>query len=1068
MFDPNDLYIASGSVEVVNSWQATVTKFDTSSFYNWEQDNLPIYDLEDRTDYLWGKAGHPTSSIPGATLVVSSTATASGNVFNTLQDAVDALPDVIRFPVLIEVAASGDLGELNLDNIKVEGDGAGLEIVNRLYAKSMYDPSSDGTVSTVTDNYITQFSSSALSATIEETSAISISATPEWNLDNFNLSLFGVPELTSNGERLKKISFSKDNAFIGTNYNFTLSSGLGGDLTESTYDVSVLHGVTGSQIGRTDTAVSDRVIGVVYGNSLSGITITNCDREVYVRGFVVDGGATHDVDVGISVTNSNILLENMAAVRCSQDGLRIKNSAVILNRGFTGFRNYELSSTPSVRINKDSAGLNAINSEVTFSATTESEKGLPYDANFWFAENEYGIKSFNSRFDGGSARGNYVDGSAGGFGSNYLASQHVLNISCRGNTNTGLFLAHTTWDSDARLSVFENNIGVHLKNTLLEVPEATIDFNQHEGILAENSTVTYNKNLVELSGTISDSYRNQFRFDLNGQHIVMDQTRFSHPKGNGLDELFGEFYAASSHGTNDIGGTLNSLPSIEAKHSTLSMVGLRLLTEGAEGGDFASTANFGSAFKLTQSELALRGIKGFATVILGPNTIANQIRNAGIYAEDGSKVRVQGPTTIGQFGVDILADNNSSMAFEPLGDNGIVDASSWGLANVDNHTKVQLHSTRACVVADHGSMIEFVDCGDAHEHWPASIASAILVNGGTAMGDYNALDEYGTSAYTLSGYVQFFPNFQDVVDNVYGNTVFTYDLSAESTLTANEFTELVDWDGATPQDDHLDYSYGGVCVRALNNSNVKVRNVHFPTGWHNASGISYDISGADCNRLYIWNIGNDSNLDVAHVSVSATFPSEAGYHGPSAVYTSDSGASVAYGAPISTPDTTTLSILDTFGQGGPNGKSTWENQGAFRLLVSPTGPAKILGYVSGTEVLEGTIYQQIAQGYNPSGDVSAANPDDVSGLYEDLATSGFFYGSALTVPSNDRIRLDESGANFFSNAKHMAQGKSGLNKLVTLYRSIVQPQGEGYDSDKVSKAGIGFISANIFDLKRQN
>ena len=1067
MFDPNDLYVASGSAELVNTWQATVTKFDTSSFYNWEQDNLPIYDLEDRTDYLWSKSGYPTSTIPGVTLVVSSTATASGNVFNTLQDAIDVLPDVIRYPILIEVAASGDLGELNLDNIKVEGDGAGLEIVNRLYAKSMYDPSSDGTVSSVTDNYIEQFSSSALSATIEETSAISVSALPEWNLDNFNVSLFGVPELTSNGARLKKISFSKDQSFIGSNYNFTLASGLGSDLTEGTYDVSVLHGVTESQIGRADTAVSDRVIGVVYGNSLSGLNISNCDKEVYVRGFVVDGGDTHDVETGITVTNSNVLLENMAAIRCKQDGLEVRNSRVILNRGFTAFRNYELSSTPSERINRNSAGLNAINSEIIFSATTESEKGLPYDANFWFADNEFGIKAFNSVFKGGSARGNYVDGSAGGFASNYVASQHILNISCRGNTDTGLCLATCTWDSDARLSVFEHFVGVHLKNTLMEIPEASIDFNQHEGILAEDSTITYNKNLVPLSGTISDSYRSQLRFDHNGQHLVMYGSRLNHPKGDGLDQLFGEFYAASSHGANNIDLVYNSTPSIEAKNSELSFVGLRLLTEGAEGGNFASTYNYGSAFKLTQSELELRGIKGFATMILGPNHISNQKHNAGIYAEEGSKVRVQGPTTIGQFGIDILADKGSLAVFEPLGYDGNVDVSAWGLADTDNHTKVQLHSTRACVVADNGSTIEFVDCGDVHEQWPISIASALLNDGNDPIGDYNAIDDYGTSAYTLSGYVQFFPNFQDVEDLVYGAAAFSHDLSAETTLTAKTFTELVDWDGATPQDDYLDYSWGGVCVRALNSSNVKVRNVHFPTGWHNASGISYDISGANCNRLYIWNIANDSNLDVAFASVSGTFPSEAGYHGPSAVYTSGSG-DVAYGAPSSTPDTSSLSVLDSFGQGGPYGKSTWENQGAFRLFVSPVGPAKMVGYVSGTEVLEGTIYQQVAQGYNPSGDVSAANPSDLSGLYEELESSGFLYGSALTVPSNDRIRLDESGANLFSNAKHMAQGKSGLNKLVTIYRSITQPTGEGYDADKVAKAGIGFISANTFDLKRQN
>ena len=48
-FNQNDIYTSSGSLRVYNSWTPYVSKFDTSSFYNWEQDNLPLYDLEERT-----------------------------------------------------------------------------------------------------------------------------------------------------------------------------------------------------------------------------------------------------------------------------------------------------------------------------------------------------------------------------------------------------------------------------------------------------------------------------------------------------------------------------------------------------------------------------------------------------------------------------------------------------------------------------------------------------------------------------------------------------------------------------------------------------------------------------------------------------------------------------------------------------------------------------------------------------------------------------------------------------------------------------------------------------------
>ena len=67
-------------------------------------------------------------------LVVSSTVpthlSLSSNVFTSVSAAIEALPEIIRMPTLIEVALSGDLGSLHLNNIKCEGDGA-LEIINR-------------------------------------------------------------------------------------------------------------------------------------------------------------------------------------------------------------------------------------------------------------------------------------------------------------------------------------------------------------------------------------------------------------------------------------------------------------------------------------------------------------------------------------------------------------------------------------------------------------------------------------------------------------------------------------------------------------------------------------------------------------------------------------------------------------------------------------------------------------------------------------------------------------------------------------------------------------------------
>ena len=104
-FRQDDIYVQGGVNKIAHFWNPGVEKFDTSSFYNWEQDNLPLYDLEERTYYLWEKAGWPTSGNPQVSGVIFSvSADAVGtdeylnnsNLFLDLSSAVDALPDVIR------------------------------------------------------------------------------------------------------------------------------------------------------------------------------------------------------------------------------------------------------------------------------------------------------------------------------------------------------------------------------------------------------------------------------------------------------------------------------------------------------------------------------------------------------------------------------------------------------------------------------------------------------------------------------------------------------------------------------------------------------------------------------------------------------------------------------------------------------------------------------------------------------------------------------------------------------------------------------------------------------------
>jgi len=163
MLNPSDVYVSGGSDNLLVCWTDKVTKYDASSFYNWEQDNLPLHDLDERTELLWEKFGHPTSALTGMSFVVSADATSSCNptYFTTLSACINALPEVINYPILVEVASFGDLGGLNISN-KAFGPNGSLEVINRnsSFAGAM-DISGNGLAAQVYDPAFTDYNLAA-------------------------------------------------------------------------------------------------------------------------------------------------------------------------------------------------------------------------------------------------------------------------------------------------------------------------------------------------------------------------------------------------------------------------------------------------------------------------------------------------------------------------------------------------------------------------------------------------------------------------------------------------------------------------------------------------------------------------------------------------------------------------------------------------------------------------------------------------------------------------------------------------------------------------------------------
>jgi hypothetical protein len=1141
-FSQNDLYLTSGTASLINSWTNPVYKFDSSSFYNWEQDNLPIYDLEERDNYLFEMQGYPTSSVPGMMLTVSDCGSDDKTVFATVSGAVNALPNTIRFPIIIEVAASGQLGELKLDNLQFEGSSAGLEIINRGFAKTLCMSSTpSATVETVANaSAVTLFSSIDLSNTMTDSSCLGVSQTVYQHTtsldywDKFTRAFTLTPEWSVDAaasERTITISAKiKDSGtgFLSSNNSYTV--GIYEDFSTSS-DILIYNGGDDSSVQRAPITAGDttRATGFVYANALSNVIIKDCNGKVFVRGFCVDGasiadindaGATQRTSVGFDVQNSDVLLENCTAARCSTAGLEAINSNVTLNRGFIAFHNYELSTgarhLDTKVLTNPTAGVRAINSNLTLSAATVDTYGLPIDSPFCAYRNTVGIDLQNSELvtPAKARKGTDMAGTSVSMnrGSQTLVLQSFYNL------QEGIKAANSLIDTGERLSVFQNDIGLSLNNSECRVAEVTIDHNQNAGLLSKNSIFNYNKNATKANYTAGPFYPIT-SFKGNGQSAVLrSSSKFVPTYVSGMDEIYERLEFSGNHEVimRQEGGTLRrtTLPGVVVDNgSYMEAVCARAVVESAFGNNTKYqifNGVKGSLFQVTNnSHLKLQSHGTDNTFIFGPYLWSKQQYMTGLYAGNNSTIHVAGPTTMLQCGVNALAEDNSKIEFGPHERNGMMDASGWGLREITNQTRVQLHSTRACLVADNKSTLSMHDMGDYHQYWNPKYYDN---TDSTTDPDYNEGNAFATSSFCLNGSMQFFPNaFASYTGSDRINLV-----PQATPLGTVSFDRT--WVDLAVGTDIKDYSWGGMCVRALGDSKVAVKNVRFPAGWYNASEAYYDASADGyCAHLRIWNIADNSQLKASYLTVQTAHPldSSGDYFGPSSVYVSGAQWSVLSGAPSSTPDTSSLSVLDSFGKGaqtngdlGFYGKTAHENVGPFRIYVSPAAKAKFLGYPFDTTVgffnasggsnsmgfdfpdtatlRKGAPYQLLAQGYNPSGDCSATlgiSDIDISSVYQDLGfsgtvvdrpavlqgyndTSSFFYTSAMLPANNEgNIWLDRSAMNTFANAKNGTLSTSGRKKIFNYYEALIDYPGEAFWANDAT-FGLGFGSANLFDLDR--
>jgi hypothetical protein len=1054
--------------------------------------------------------------------VVSGDAASSCNpiYFTTLDSCLKALPEVINYPILIEVASFGNLGTLQLSN-KVFGPNGSLEIVNRNCGFAGAVDLSNQPMSL--DEIDAGFANYSLASSVS--SFASVSAPSPVN-DVYLSYLYSTGQFIASGAagyQYKDLRYSLEKQYVFTRrvardqlgvMTASLSSTVsgwdntgGGDTANAmlkfdrydslyrsqdemdVYDASTLNELDETVIypptNLTDGSTGNQAVAAsVYYNHLDSIKVFNCNGPIYLRNFTVDG--QHTREYGIEVRNSTVNLERCSASRCTKSGLHAINSDVKLLRGFVAYRNYAFEDGNRVGIpyaqkrveytdtqqNVYAAGIYAENSTINFKNTYDRDveksseaSSLVYTATrmgtidlpvpsqenlYCLSRNDVGILAKNSTILGGRTE-------VGGSATN--AWQDAVQIFSELNTEAGARFYNCDVTNFGRFSLYGNYYGLDAIQSTLSFDFFKAYANQKDAIKLDGCSFKYNNNTYagflhgDYTTESTSYYQHQVTLLHNGTAINAKNSNIGPVFTSAMPDIYESFLVSGTHGIygKGINGNDNNniKPNILLNSSELDMVHAAIHPPEANVG-----ACLGQAISAKNgSYVYLRGSGQYANKIIGSTSDDSQHNLAGVYATNNSNIYVQGPTVIAHYGIDALVDNNSTIDFCPHSDSeGNLLVSAFTLSNPVNHTMVELHATRSCLIADNGSVINMRDLGYYKNLWnnaDGTYGPAISFESLDYLNDLTNSEEAAYASAVSGGFMQLYPNA--FLNN--SNIPFVpYTGNDPAFSTGSTTWQPYYYLSSLPTDPDQKLGVGaagvsaittgGMCVRALGKSNVNVLNTHFPTGHNQMSSIIYDFDGIDglppnCTRPPIWNIADDSILRASYLSVSGKHPNDSGYIGPSGNW---------YGvseAPSSTPDTSSLSVLDYYGSQDSNqnrfGNTIASNRGPFRLYFSVDPIVNVLVDYLDTD-LSGYIPQVFSQGYNFSGPAFTNFVGDYKKGYfireSDGATSdaGFFYASAIVhSPKTTKAVLDDSAMNSFANAKHNTVNKSGLANVVSRY-----------------------------------
>jgi len=573
-----------------------------------------------------------------------------------------------------------------------------------------------------------------------------------------------------------------------------------------------------------------------------------------------------------------------------------------------GWRNYPVASQSRDSIvDSPSYGLHAVNSEIEFERGHHNE--YTGDGLRAFQFNRTGIKLVNSVLKGGgyfpvttnlSYRGEN-DATQSTIGGPNDHRTHWLNTSY--NNVAGAHLENSTLDWKGRLQSYCNEgDGLLAEKSKIKTNTFAIDDNGGNGIHLKNSSMEYGSYANLTNGIVmvesyegnTDYYEKRPAFCVtnNFQNLVIENS--SHFNAKRFTPMH-HFY-----GTDKTGAMMGGRAELATNSPYLSVNHGSAGFKYANGGDTKQAfRDFPAAFvdnnssaelltyghKANTSKGAIKGSGGAAyrnstlrlvcpskafdfnelrCVITDENDCTSEGNelthletkwtSCGLYGGKNSSVEITGPTKISRLGICVLVEDNSTFTASPPykksspGGPRQVDTEVFDTSAAYCHTGLMLHAARACLVANRQSSLNL-------NHVGGKLVGLGYYHFDGQNGDGNTLlnpDDF------QDGFVSFLPNAFDsgMLDEEFAGQLNCKDWATASERSGPSFTQLI---AEVPQ-----MTTGGMCVRAVDNSQVNVDTVAFAVGYDNysLSGAYYNLYGSGMEHKGGYNGGNPEETEV--------------------------------------------------------------------------------------------------------------------------------------------------------------------------------------------------------------